>query len=183
MIRKHILNIEAPDTGCEHILRIVDLSVYSDLIPIECGRLDIAIPGFYQPVYIDVEPNFTLNLTGIDLGLQREEDSLIILPDGLYTIRYSISPNDSVFVEISHLRTTNIMNDYYREMCKLQLSQCEPDAVVKQKMNDLLYIFMLIEAAKAKSQVCNACVQAVDMLRYAQKLLRQYKTGKCLTCK
>ena len=104
------------------------------------------------------------------------------IPDGIYTIRYSVAPNASVNVTYYHLRTTVILNDYYKELCKVQLAQCEPTPDVVQKLKDLRYIKSLIDAAKAKVEYCHANEQGNDMYNYAKELLNKFKTGCCITC-
>ena len=187
MAIKHTLSLDIPDIACENVIRIVDTSLYGRGLAISCQRLDITLPGFTSPVYIyeaDLTPGFMKNISAVDLGLQPESNTgPMSLPDGLYIIKYSVSPNDKVYVEYYHLRTTLILNQYYKEICKLRLEACEPTAEVKQKLQDLRYIKMFIDAAKAKAEVCHAPNQAVDMLSYANKLLQRYLTGDCITCR
>lgn len=181
---KHTLALEIPDTACDTILRIWDGSVYGQGLDVDCPRLDIYLPGFTAPIYYtELTPGFVKNLTAKDMNLQHPLDATpMTLPDGLYKIRYSVSPNDKVFVEYYHLRTTGIMNMYYRELCKVQLEACEPSAEQHQKLHDLRYIKMYIDAAKAKAEYCQSPKQATDMLAYAEKLLHKYLTGCCVTC-
>lgn len=181
MAKKHILALDIPDTACDHILKIWDSSVYSDVIPVECSLLEITLPGFYQPNYItDVEPNFILNLSTIELGIS--SDYANPLPDGIYHIKYSVSPNSKVFVEYSHLRVTCLLNEYYRELCKIRLEPCEATEEKKQKIEKLRYIKMLIDASKAKVEYCDMPNDGLSMFKYARKLLSEFQTGKCGTC-
>lgn len=184
MAIKHTLALDIPDTACETILRVWDASVYGQGLDVDCPRLDIWLPGFTAPVYYtDLTPGFVKNLNAIDLGFQHPQDDCAVnLPDGIYKIRYSVSPNDKVFVEYYHLRTTRITNMYYRELCKVQLEPCEPTAETHQKLHDLRYIKMYIDAAKAKAEYCHSPKQATDMLAYAEKLLEKYLTGCCVSC-
>jgi hypothetical protein len=181
---KHRLALDIPDTACDTILRIWDASLYGEGLEIDCQRLDIFLPGFTIPVYYtDLTEGFIKNITASDLQLQHPQAEVpVILPDGLYTIRYSVSPNIEVFVEYYHLRTTTLMNTYYQEICKVQLEACEPDAEQHQKLHDLRYIKMYIDAAKAKAEYCHAPSEGVEMLAYAERLLRKYLTGCCVSC-
>jgi hypothetical protein len=183
---KHTLGLDIPDTACDNILKIVDSSAYGQGMTPTCLRLDVTVPGFTNPAYIteDLTPGFTVNLTAIDLGLQPTSNTVLAtLPDGLYTVKYSVSPNDKVYIEYYHLRMTSLLTKYFSEICKIQLATCEPTAEQKQKMDDLRYIRMLMDAAKAKAEYCHATTQAVDMYNYACKLLAKYQTGCCLTCR
>lgn len=185
MAIKHFLALDIPETACDNILRIVDASVYGEGLDVDCPRLTIYLPGFNTPSFIieDLPPAFARNISMIDLGMQPSDaETLNPFPDGLYKIGYSVSPNDKVFVEYYHLRTTNITNNYYAELCKVQLQTCAPDAEQHQKLHDLRYIKMYIDAAKAKAEYCHTPQQATDMLTYAEKLLGKYQTGCCVTC-
>jgi hypothetical protein len=192
MAIKHTLALDIPETACENIIRILDASVYGTGLDIDCPRLDIYLPGFSLPIYYSpdpdaippktLEPGFIKNFSTADLGITGNDQPLSTFPDGLYTIKYSVSPNDTVYVQYYHLRTTNLVNTYYREICKVQLQACEPTAEQHQRMHDLRYIKMYVDAAKAKAEYCNAPVQAVEMYQYAEKLLAKYLTGCCVSC-
>lgn len=182
---RHNLALDVPDTACENILRICDASVYAQGLAVDCQRLDIYLPGYTVPVYITegLSEAFCINLSASDLGLIPVNNPAITeLPDGLYTIKYSVSPNEQVFVEYYHLRITATLNIYYRELCKVQLSTCEPTPEQHEKMHDLRYIKMFLDAAKAKAEYCHSPKDASNMLAYAQKLLKKYQSGCCSTC-
>jgi len=192
MAIKHTLALDIPDTSCENILRIWDASVYGVGLDVDCPRLDIYLPGFSIPIYYTtnatitpptvLDGGFVKNFSTADLGITHPNDNAGSFPDGLYTIRYSVSPNDTVYVQYYHLRVTQLMNKYYKEICKIQLQSCEPTAEQHQKLHDLRYIKMYIDAAKAKAEYCHAPVQANEMYVYAEKLLAKYQTGCCVTC-
>jgi hypothetical protein len=185
MAIKHILQLDIPETACENIIRVVDTSIYADqtLLPIECQQLDITIPGKNQPVYITLglTPNFCSVFDATDLGIDCPPGSP--LADGVYIIKYSISPNESSYIQYYHLRTTSAINRYYGEICKIHLQECEPTSEERQNLDDLRYIKMLIDAAKAKVEYCHAPKQGVEMLSYANRLLDKYIMGCCITCR
>lgn len=192
MAIKHTLALDIPDTACENILKIWDASVYGEGLVVDCPRLDIYLPGYSTPIYYTNAPTatppvvlakgFVKNLSTTDLGITHADDEAGNFPDGLYTIRYSVSPNDKVFVQYYHLRVTHLTNVYYKEVCKIQLQACEPTAEQHQKMHDLRYIKMYIDAAKAKAEYCHAPIQANEMYDYAKNLLAKYLTGCCVSC-
>ena len=96
------------------------------------------------------------------------------LPDGIYTIRYSVSPNDKVYVEYHYLRVCQITNKYFNELCKLEMAACEPQADVKDQLNELRLIKSFIDAAKAKVEQCDDLQEGMELLMYAQKKLHNY---------
>jgi hypothetical protein len=192
MAIRHTLALDIPETACENIFRIWDASVYGVGLDVDCPRLDKYLPGFSLPIYYTnndlivpptvLLPGFVKNFSTGDLGITHPNDPTGTFPDGLYKIRYSVSPNEIVYVEYYHLRTTRLMNMYFAEICKIQLQPCEPTAEQNQKIKDLRYIKMYIESAKAKAEYCNSPVQAVEMYTYAENLLRKYISGSCVTC-
>lgn len=160
----------------------MDASIYTDKLPINCGVLQITPPGFNAPKAIDVNPEFNSVLNACDLGLQTANcgDTSNVIPDGIYIIRYSVSPNDQVYVEYNHLRVTQFLNDYYQNLADLELAQCEPGADVKDKLNELRLIKSFIDAAKAKVEFCQENKEATDLLEYAQKRLMKLDCKSCL---
>lgn len=173
MASKHQLSLEVPETNNIKILRLFDTSFYADDLAVDCGTLRITSPGFNLPVVIDVLPNFNLVLNGCTLGLQRSGcgHSHQTIPDGIYVINYSVSPNTSVFVEYNHLRTSQITNKYYNTLAKIEAAACEPSADVKEQLAELRLIKSFIDAAKAKVEYGHEPEAGIELLTYAQKRL------------
>lgn len=173
MASRHQLSLEVPDTNNTRVFRVFDTSQYSDLLPVECGVLHITSPGFSSPVAIDVLPQFNLVLNACTLGLQSTGcgESVQPIPDGIYRIRYSVSPNDKVYVEYNYLRVSQTVNKYYNLLCKLELAACEPAADVKKQLEELRVIKGYIDAAKAKVEFCDQPSQGLELLIFAQQQL------------
>ena len=195
MSYKHQLSLEIPDTNNCYIFRVIDTSLYNSNVPVTCAKLEITSPGFNEPEIIDVvlaedpiteQPvNFNYTLNACTLGLQRSDcdNSSSPLVDGVYTVKYSVSPNDKVFVEYSYLRTCQITNKYFNELCKLELAACEPTPQVKAQLNELRLIKSFIDAAKAKVEQCGELEEGTNLLAYAQKRLQKYSSeGGCSSC-
>jgi len=177
----HQLFLEVPHTNNPRILRIVDTSIYTDKLPIQCGVLQITPPGFNSPKNIDVDPNFNLALNACSLGIQNSDcgTSSQILPDGIYIIRYSVSPNDQVYVEYNHLRVTQFINRYNQLLANLELAACEPPADVKKELDELRLIKSFIDAAKVKVEYAHENSEAMDILVYAQHRLMKLEGMMC----
>ena len=178
MASKHQLSLELPDTNNIKVLRLFDTSLYAEDLAIDCGTLRITSPGFNLPVAIEILKGFNIVLNACSLGLQRTncQDASQPIPDGVYVINYSVAPNTSVFVEYNHLRTTQTTNKYFNLLCDLEMSACEPDADVKEKLEELRLIKSFIDAAKAKVEYCHEPSAGVELLMYAQKRLNKYAT-------
>lgn len=174
MASKHILTLEVPETANEKILRLVDTSSYVSTLPIECGTLQITSPGFNAPRNIEALPGFNLVLNACTLGIQTVgcDNDNEPLPDGIYIIRYSISPNDKVWVEYNHLRTTQTLNAYYKKLCEFDVAACEPSGEMKKQLAEMKYIRTLIDAAKAKVEYCGEPGNGLELLQYAIKKLK-----------
>lgn len=178
----HQLFLDIPFTSNPKTIRIMDGSIYTSKLPVTCEALQITPPGFNTPKTIDVTSGFNLVLNACDLGLQTSNcgDTSNIIPDGIYIVRYSVSPNDKVFVEYNHLRVTQFLNDYYQNLAELELAGCEPSTDIKNKLNELRLIKSFIDAAKAKVEFCHENKEATDLLEYAQKRLMKLDCKSCL---
>ena len=181
---KHNLAIDIPETSNPYTLRIVDVSNYAAGLSVDCGRFDITLPGFATPIFIEnVEPASANNVDATQLGLvQLGDTSPVILPDGVYHIKYSVSPNDKVYVEYYHLRNTLQVNEYYRILCQIRLEPCEPSAEMEANLHKLRLIKLYIDAAKAQVESCHAVKQGMEMYEYASKLLRNFYQTCCSDC-
>lgn len=176
MAYKHQLSLEVPDTNNCSVFRIFDTSIYDEHVPITCPKLEITSPGFNQPVVIeDIVQGFNFVLNGCTLGIQTSGcgSTSERLPDGIYTIRYSVSPNDKVFVEYHYLRVCMTLNKYFNELCKLEMAACEPTADIKEQLEELRLIKSFIDAAKAKVEECDDLQEGMELFMYAQKRLHK----------
>ncbi len=181
MASKHILSLEVPTVSNCEILSIRDTSEYSELIPIDCPELLITVPGFNSSVIVKTTPGFFVNLNGCDLALQKVDcnETRIGLPDGVYVIKYSVAPNDKVYVEYNHLRITNILNAYYKVLCCIDLENCEPFSEKKELIEEMQYIRTLIDGAVAKVEYCSSPSLGMDMYNYALKRLDKILCKSC----
>lgn len=184
MAYKHQLSLEVPDTNNCSVFRVIDTSIYDEHVEVTCNKLEITSPGFNEPVVIDVVQGFNLVLNGCTLGIQSVGCGQISerLPDGIYTIKYSVSPNDKVYVQYHYLRTCQTNNKYFNELCKLELAACEPQAEVKEQLNELRLIKSFIDAAKAKVEQCDDLQEGMELLVYAQNRLQKYANNGCSHC-
>jgi hypothetical protein len=176
MASKHQLSLDIAETNNTCILRIYDSSIYSEMIDVECGSLQIIVPGFNLPVVLNVEKNFSRNISSCDLFLQTKNcgTDCTPLPDGVYNIRYTVAPSDKVYVEYQYLRTTQLLEKYYKQLCNLELAACEPDADIKDQLKELRLIKSFIDAAKAKVEYCHEVSSGMELFNYAKKRLDKF---------
>jgi hypothetical protein len=182
MANKHQLSLDIPYTSNPRIFRIVDASIYNANVKVDCQHLEVTPPGFNEPVNVPITTTqFSMVLTACNLGLQTKNcvDNAYILPDGIYIIKYSVSPNDKVYVEYHHLRVTQFIGRYNQLLCDLELHACEPSADVKAQLDELRLIKSFIDAAKVKVEDCHDDAEGMNLLAYAQQRLMKLSDDNC----
>lgn len=204
---KHQLSLNIVD-GCNPTnFTIIDTSSYASN-PISCPTLSITIPGYSGPIYFSQgttpdpssdttdlyyplvtvpsvyvgNPKFVFTIDNIFLKIQSPSETLLALPDGLYTIGYCVAPCDKLSVEYYYLRTTMALDKYASLLCKLRLSSCLPDESTLRMIDELHVIKMYLDAAKAKVEVCHAVNEGLLMYEYAIKLMNNWEAACCKNC-
>jgi len=179
---KHILGLDIIETANTNTMRVSDASVYADFA-VTCGKLQIQPPGFNSVAEFDVSQNFSLVLNACSIGVQLSGCGEVAsdIPDGIYKIKYSVSPNDKVYVEYAFLRTTSAMAKYYQALCDLEVGACEPSASVKESLDKLMQVKMYIDAAKAEVEYCHELTKGLDIFNYAVKQLDKLTSSSCST--
>jgi len=182
---QNVLSLEAPDTMNPCQLRVIDTSVYNPDVEVKCPVLEITLPGFNYSVQFGedkIDLGFIKNFTACDLEVQIDDCGTTFknLPDGIYILKWSVSPNDKVYVEYNHLRITQALIRYQTILCELDLGTCDPDAELEKKLKSLRQIRMYLDAAKAKVEVCHEPLKGMELYRYAVKLLDKFECKSCV---
>lgn len=176
---KHILGVDIIPTNNVNILHLFDTSVYAEGLGKTCIHLEITLPGFKEVRLIEPNPNFNLPLNAITMALIPETaDYLIPLPDGLYHIRYSLSPNDQVWVELDHLRTVAFDQEMFEQRCMIKLNACSPGEDVVKQLKDLQEVENYLKAAIAKVEYCGELDRGMELFNYAKRLFDR-QTNHC----
>jgi len=191
MAAKHILSLEVPTVANCEIFKIIDTSQYTDDIPVDCPELLITPPGsVYVSIcsettcgnsHFTVQPGFDLNINACAMVMQKDncDSERKVLPDGIYIVRYSVSPNDKVYVEYNVLRITTILSTYYKKLCELNITPCEPTSTQQQLLAEMKYIRTLIDAAKAKVEYCQSPNEGMELYKFAKKKLSKITCDVC----
>lgn len=180
----HKLSLETPDTSNLNILRIDDTSVYTTLIGLTCPQLFITVPGFNYSVVIPesrLTQGFRLVLTACDLELQTTncDSEFSELPDGIYAIRYAVSPHEYVYVDYNHLRITKALTELDKLWCDFDLCPTDLDRDKSEYMQKLLTIQGYLKAAKVKVEMCHESDKGMDLYNYALKLIEKLNCKLC----
>ena len=181
MAAKHILSLEVLSVSNPEVFSIKDTSTYAENLKIDCPELLITVPGFTQPALIKVTKNFDLTINACALNVQTTncDNTRVMIPDGLYIIRYQVSPHDKSYVEYNHLRITNIMKQYYDKLCDLDIKPCVPDSDRKRLIDELNDIRLYIDAAVAKVEYAATPQAGLELFNFAKTQLNKIT---CPTC-
>jgi hypothetical protein len=173
------LNFNIIDTHDFKTLGIVDVSWYNPDIKIENPLIEILVPGYT----VAVSPYFmakSLNIFNSNsLGLTKAscEEELIELPDGLWKVKYSICPNEKLFIEKFFLKTDKIQCKYNKAFLSLDFENLST-SVEKKKREDLSEIEMYINGAIAAANNQNSKL-ASDLYKKANSLLDKIENCSC----
>tara|TARA_R100000742_G_C4276398_1_gene97431 strand:+ start:1024 stop:1599 length:576 start_codon:yes stop_codon:yes gene_type:complete len=183
MANKHILSLEIPTVSNCDLLCIKDTSQYSSELAVDCEELLITLPGYSVPVLIKVDSKFDMCLTACTLALQKDDcgTRLEKLPDGIYIVKYSVSPNSKVYVEYNHLRVTRLLTTYYEVLCDLEVQACQPMSDKQDLLSEMAYIRTLIDAAVANVEYCQSAAHGMQLYNYAKTRLNKIAcpSGNC----
>ncbi len=183
----HFLNINVPDHLTECILRIEDFSIYEPLLPYAGATLQIMVPGFNKCITFDmattpeVQQGFVFTLNACMLELQTDNCGLkqYPLPDGIYNITYSVSPNAVIYHEVYHLRITSAQKQLRNLWGKLNLGPCSPTPEIKAKFELLQTIDSYLKAAKVFVEDEKDCDKGMALYHYAKTLLDKSFCKNC----
>jgi hypothetical protein len=170
MATKHNLSLEVLETANTKLFRLVDTSTYSTQLSVECPTLEILAPGFNEATKIDAIAGFNYVLNACTLGLQASGCDTINAPiaDGIYVVRYSVSPNEYVNVEYNHLRLTQTWANYYYKLSKLLASAgYEPSREVSESLSEMRFIKSLLEGAVGKVEFSHDTDGGYEIFKYA----------------
>lgn len=143
------IDITLVNTYNKDTLGVADLSLYQ--VSPTNPSLEITPPGFNK-VSLVFTPS-SINTYGANhLLIGNEGDPL---PDGIYTLKYSVSPNTINFVEKSFIRTDKIECQYDKLLLAID-NGCTCDlAIIPRLKWELRNVKLLIEGAIAATNLCD----------------------------
>lgn len=206
---KSILQLNFPDCTNEGVFLVDDISFYDpnlraittgasaaatafpvitnpcDQLSLPCANLEITPPQFSTPTVFSMQySGFKLVLNACLLGFLPPNgcaNSCPNIPDGLYNVRYSISPNDQIYVEYKILRIVEAWNRYISMVCKIGLTPCLPDADTQSELRDLDTIRNYLVSAKATVENLHQFGEGMDQYHFAVELMDKmsYEPNRC----
>jgi hypothetical protein len=161
---------------------IHDISEYHDKIAIEFGVLEITPPGFETAEIFNVKPFFKtkFNASVLNINKAKTYKSLADLPDGIYSIKYSIKPNKKTMIEYDYFRNTLQIQRYASIACALMTEKCQLslEDYTKRK-RELVETKFLIDSAKFLAEECGKPREAIRIYKEADEKLKKLSDCKC----
>lgn len=167
------LEIQEIPASCK-VLKLIDTSTYNPELDVENAILEVTPPGFSCPVVFTVAQDFsiTLNSSTLKIAPAVTQEDLIELPDGIYHYKYSIKPNDKLFVEYSSLRECQLLQKYNHKICELfGLREKVTRRQFEVARRELIWIKELMDAAKYKVEECREEDNGIELYNEATRLL------------
>lgn len=161
------------------LLIIKDASYYNPDIVVTNAKLDLQYPNSSNYVNIPVGKNFSYVINSNTIGLTNviNSNGLSDLPEGIWTIKYSICPNDELYVEYTFLRNIKQLIKYYNLFCKIEIDKCNR----KQYLEDLKKIREIkdiIDASQYLADDCGKYEKSIELYDEAEKMLNEF-TNDC----
>lgn len=172
-----VLNLTIFDSHNKKLLVIGDSSFYPTGYNIVNPTVQITIPGYGVKTLTFTER--TINIyNSNDLGITCDVDTcdLVDIPDGVYTLKYSISPAYKWNVTNTFFRVDGIYAKFDEKFLNLQMFSCDGQLKRNQKMV-LDEIEYYIQGAISAANRCSIDL-AVQLYNKANTLLNRFNP-KC----
>lgn len=162
-------------------LYVADMSTYNGYVTYTDGAwthsptLEITAPGFTK-VALDFVPNSVNIFNASNLNINCDSDST--LPDGVYTIRYSISPSSVYNIEKTFIRVVAIKCKFSRLFLGVTMDCACGQSKQTQLKAQLRDIKEMIEGAIASSNQGDID-SAMDLYNLADKALDRIQPCNC----
>jgi hypothetical protein len=170
------LNILVVPTYNTMTLGVADASTYPASPPVSSPTINIDIPGFGEAVLPFSINDFNI-FNSTNLGITSISDPPTPIPDGLYTLTYSVAPAYENYVTKNIMRVEVLQEKFDEAFMKLDLMECDL-AVKKQQKVELNSIYYLIQGSIAAANNC-AIDTANKLYAQASKLLNNFIKNGC----
>jgi hypothetical protein len=157
-------------------LGIADASTYPDVPVPQAPTVEIEVPGF-GVVSLPFVPNDFNVFNSTSLGLSNIGAPTVPLPDGLYRIKYSITPAYENFIEKTIMRVEQLQERFDAAFMKLDMMECDLAIKTQQKV-ELNSIYFFIQGAIAAANNC-ANQRASALYNQASKMLNNFMRNGC----
>lgn len=181
------LALDISNSGDCGNFRIKDSSYYNPTIPVTCAQLQIIQPTSKIPVEFEIEsPYFDLVFNTANLNIQTNpRDCLNSLPDGIYYIKYSINPNNKLYVEYNYLHNCNQYSKFIQLVCKTYSNKCNfTKSEYISKIEEIQNLKSMIDSSKYLVEICNNPEEGMNLYNEINSILDKYQIDAiCKNCK
>lgn len=147
---------------------IADISTYPDSPPIQSPTIEITVPGFGISSLPFIPNDFNV-FNSTSIGLTEVGQDLLPIPDGVYTLTYSVEPAYENFVTKTIIRVDQLQERFDEAFMKLDMMECDR-AIKKQSKVELNSIYFLIQGAIAAANNCAIDISNKLYLQAAKQL-------------
>lgn len=160
-------------------LGVLDTSFYQSTQPISNATLQIISPFDNEPVELNYYKNALTVLNSNNLGITNvnDLDYLQELPDGLYTAKMSICPEEIYWFEKSWYRTCLLECKYDKAFLKLNVNSCEA-CYNPEKIKALDRAELYMNACVMQAKNCNI-KEATKLYNASNKILDSILNCSC----
>ena len=171
------LDILVIPTYNSQTLGVADASTYpTDPPVVTAPSIEIVVPSFGSIVLPFNVNDFNI-FTSASLGITQVGDPLLPLPDGVYTLTYSVAPAYENFVTKTIIRVDQLQEKFDNAFMKLDMMECDR-AIKTQAKVDLNSIYFFIQGAIAAANNC-AVDTANKLYAQADKMLNNFIKNGC----
>ncbi len=159
-------------------MAVADTSFYPTGFNIINPSIEVTPPGFNTTV-LNYSHNTITTFNSNTLGITCVSDIRLLtnLPDGIWTVKLSISPPIQWNVERAFIRTEQIQQKLGEAFLKVDLTQCNINAQ-RENMRVVDEISFFIQAAIAAANQCNN-ILAMNLYRTANTMLDNFLRSRC----
>lgn len=163
-----MLNLQLIDTFNLSTIAFADISDYGNKV-INNPSFEVTAPGFNKVnVFFTPKQVNVFDAADLEIGCGGAD-----LPDGIYTIKYSIYPNTNNFIEKQFYRIFKLMlkfQNYSLSLLSDSICNCTP----KESQKRIDELRLLIEGVVSASNLCQI-EKANRFYQKADDLINQYK--------
>ena len=158
-------------------LGVADASTYpTDPPNVTAPTIEITVPGF-GIVSLPFNVNDFNVFNSASLGLSVVGDPLLPIPDGIYTLTYSVAPAYENNVTRTIIRVEQLQEKFDSAFMKLDMMECDL-AIKTQSKVQLNSIYYFIQGAIAAANNC-AVETANKLYNQANKMLNNFIKSNC----
>lgn len=173
-----ILDFYIEDTHNPLTLGVVDTSFYPTGFSVLNPTFEITPPAFNKATVVYTKSTVNIyNSNSLNMTCVSDPSLLADLPDGIWTVRQSISPAIDYNIQRTFIRTVKIEQKLGRAFLKTDITQCNQDMKYEQ-MKVIDEISFYIQAAIAAANQCNNRL-AMDLYQLANKMLDNFLKDRC----